>query len=226
MTVRDGGCCTQTGAAHDVLAEISSTEVTSEVAAIRAAGFRLLLARGQPVPLTDVAAAAGVDAAAVDRAVAEAGGRVEVDAGGDLVGIAGLSVAPTPHQIAIGGATRWTWCALDAVGILGALEATGTITSTDPHSGQAIRIEFVNGEPDDVAALFVVAGFDASNAREEWCPLVNFFATEAEAEAWVAKRQLAGEVVNVAAIAEEAAAMWRPVAQPGAGLDQSERRNP
>jgi len=40
---------------------------------------------------------------------------------------------------------------------------------------------------------------------------VNFFATPADAEAWVATRQDTGDIVSVRQIAADATAMWRPV---------------
>jgi hypothetical protein len=46
-------------------------------------------------------------------------------------------------------------------------------------------------------------------------PIVNFFASRTDADAWVAANDLEGDVVSVAKVAENAAAMWRPVTDPG-----------
>ncbi len=45
--------------------------------------------------------------------------------------------------------------------------------------------------------------------------MVNFFATRADAEAWVAANDLEGDIVSVAQVADAAAAMWRPVTDRG-----------
>jgi hypothetical protein len=196
------------------LDELRKQTTTPEAAAIRAATFRLLLDEGQPVTTADLEVETGFDDSVIAEVIERGAGRVELDAQGNIVGIAGLTIYPTRHQLTIGTRTRWTWCALDAIGILGALEATGAIRSTDPRSGHAIEIDFVEGNPQGDAALFILGGYDGGNVREEWCPLVNFFTTHGEAEAWVAAHDLNGEIVSVVQVAEEAAAMWRPVTDP------------
>jgi len=208
-------CCsvpsTQTEAA-DALDEVRSHQTPPEVAALRSAGFRLLLEHGQPVTPEQLAAEAGLSEIQVtDLLATDLRGRVELDDDGNLLGLAGLTVAPTHHQLTIDAKTRWTWCALDAVGILAALEATGTIQSTHPNTGQGINIAFTNGQPDSDAVLFILGGYDGGNVREDWCPLVNFFSSTEDARAWVSENQLEGDVVSVTDITEEAAAMWRPV---------------
>lgn len=123
---------------------------------------------------------------------------------------------PTRHRLTVGDETRWTWCALDAVGILGALETTGSIHSTDPGSGAPVDIDFVDGYPSGDATLFILGGYDQGNVTKDWCPMVNFFTSRADAEAWVAEKDLDGDIVSVAEVADSAAAMWRPVTDPAA----------
>ncbi|MFQ5947760.1 MAG: organomercurial lyase [Acidimicrobiia bacterium] len=165
------------------------------------------------MPVEELAAAAGLDIGQVDDILASrrAQGRVQFDDHGRLIGIAGLTIEPTRHQLHLGATTRWTWCALDAVGILGALQATGTVQSTDPRTGNPVGIDFTDGEPQGDTTLFILGGYDGSNLVEEWCPLVNFFATPADAQAWVYANHLEGDIVSVARIAADAADMWRPV---------------
>lgn len=199
---------------NDALAGIRSLSVNEEAARVRSAGFRLLLETGSRVEPADLADAVGIDVARVRQAIAKATGRVEIDGDGRLLGIAGLTITPTSHEITIGDRRRWTWCALDAVGILGALESTGTIRSTDPRTGEEVRIEFVCGRAEGDATMFLLGGSGGGNVRQNWCPNVNFFATRESAQAWVADRDLNGDVVAVADIADEAATMWRPVVDP------------
>jgi Alkylmercury lyase len=201
----------------EVLAELRSEEVAPEVAALRSAGFQLLLEHGQPVERDEWAEAAGVDQTTLTEVLerATARGRVELDPDGRLLGIAGLTIEPTRHRLDING-TRWTWCALDAIGILGALQADGTVYSTAPGTGEDIEITFRNGIPDGDATLFILGGHDDVNVVEAWCPLVNFFISHRAAEEWVATQQLEGDIVSVAQVAEEAAEMWKPVVDLGA----------
>ena len=197
--------------AMDDLVEASATSPEAE--ALRSSGFRLLFDGGRPVDVDRWATAAGVDVETLHEIIETSGssGRVQFNAEGSLIGIAGLTVEPTRHELNIDGTIRWTWCALDAVGILGALGATGTICSTEPQTNDAIEIVFVQGEPTSGATLFILGGYDGSNVVEDWCPLVNFFATRRDAEVWVAAEGLDGDIVSVSSIATQAAEVWRPV---------------
>lgn len=193
-----------------------ATEATPEVIAVRSAGFRLLLEDGRPIDREEWAAAAETDIGALNTILegTETKGRVALDTEGRLVGIAGLTIEPTRHEVEIDGTTRWTWCALDAIGILGALEADGIVLSRDPRRGNEVRIAFTDGKPDDDATLFILGGYDGANAVEEWCPLVNFFSSRQDAEEWVQSEGLEGDIVSVTEIASQAADMWHPVVDP------------
>ncbi len=197
----------------DVLTEIRDEELAPDDAALRSAGFRLLLEHGNPVAQEEWAAAADVDQAILSEVLdtARARGRVELDSDGRLVGIAGLTIEPTRHRLDIDSNERWTWCALDAIGILGALQSDGTVYSTDPNTGDDIEIPFRKGHPDGDATLFILGGHADVNVKEAWCPMVNFFTSRHAAEEWVEARKLDGDIVSVARIAEEAATMWGPV---------------
>lgn len=208
-------CCTPSSSveASTALDELRAEETPADVAAIRHAGFRLLLETGEPVTVDDLIATTDVTPARVTEIFdsARSRGRVEFDGQGRLIGLAGLSLTPSRHQLTIDDNTRWTWCALDAVGILGALGATGSVRSTDPQTHETVEIAFTDGQPDADAHLFILGGFSKGNVREDWCPQVNFFASHDAAESWVAARGAQGDIVAVKDIAAEAAEMWRPV---------------
>lgn len=195
-----------------------AAEASPEVTAARSAGFRLLLEEDRPVDRAEWAAAAGTDVEALNTILegAETKGRVQLDTEGRLIGIAGLTIEPTRHKVEINGTTRWTWCALDAIGILGALEADGIVHSKDPRRGDEVRIAFTDGEPDGDATLFILGGYDGDNTVEEWCPLVNFFSSRQDAEEWVQRQGLKGDIVSVTEIASQAADIWLPVVDPAA----------
>ncbi len=208
-------CCCSTPETEDFgsIRDIRAEDVPPDVTAIRAAGFGLLLDKGEPVNVSRLAAAAGLSARRVEEALASASdrGRVEFDDDGQLLGIAGLTITPGRHEIGLKNETRWTWCALDAVGILGAIDATGIVRSTDPQTGEVIEIAFVDGKPKTDAHLFILGGFSDGDVRRDWCPQVNFFATHDAAEKWASSQKREGDVVSVTEIAAEAAEMWLPV---------------
>lgn len=207
------GCCTPDAVHDTALDEIRDETTTPDVAALRHAGFTLLLETGEPVTVDDLISATTIDPARVHEILesVRARGRVEFDDQGRLIGIAGLSLTPSRHELTVDGKTRWTWCALDAVGILGALRATGTVMSSDPQTGETIEINFAKGSPDADAHLFILGGFSDGNVREDWCPRVNFFASRDAAKAWVNDNEMDGDIVSVADVAAEAAEMWKPV---------------
>ena len=207
-----GDCCRAGARTPEGIAEIDSRRISPEMADVRSAGFALLLEEGRPVPPIDVATASGVSEIEVEARVAEAvaAGRARLDDSGDLIGIAGLSVVPTRHRVDIDDRTRFTWCALDAVGILGALEADGRVTSIEPDTGDRIVIDFVGGVPAGAASMFILRGYDGSNVVDEWCSQVNFFVDAVAAEA----HHRDGDIVSIADVAGEAAQMWGEVVRP------------
>ncbi len=105
-------CCSAPGVESDVnptdddtaaLDEIRGDETPVDVAAIRSAGFNLLLDTGLPVTVDDLIAATELPSERVAEifASARARGRVEFDDAGRLIGTAGLSLPPSRHQITI-----------------------------------------------------------------------------------------------------------------------------
>ena len=69
-----------------------------------------LLSHGSPITVTELAEAAGVDAA--DLANAPAGEDIEYDDERRIVGW-GLTLNPTPHTFVVNGHRLYTWCAAD-----------------------------------------------------------------------------------------------------------------
>lgn len=181
--------------------------------ALRRAGFRLLLEKGRPITIQEWADAAGVPDETVVTLIDDQPGRVELDAEKCLVGLAGLSVTPGRHELQIEDQVRWTWCALDAVGIMGALGASGVIRSTDPHTGDLIEISVTGGQLEGNAAIFIANAY-GGNVRQAWCPLVNLFTSQTSAEAWAADNDTDGDIFGVADISENSAELWRPLIDP------------
>ena len=206
----DSCCSVPSTSSSEALDQLeASTSPSDELALLRSSGFRLLLREGRPIERGEWSAAAGLEPEALNGMLASSRvkGRVQLDDHGRLLGIAGLTVEPSRHQLTIGDEIRWTWCALDAVGILGALEATGSIHSTDPGTGDPVDIDFVDGYPAGDATLFILGGYERGNVIEDWCPMVNFFTSRADAEAWVAEKDLVGDIVSLAGMS----LTWAPL---------------
>lgn len=182
--------------------------------ALLAAAFWKILGSAAAATPAQLAAAAGVPAESVaeDLAALAAAGRIRRTASGDVLGSLGLTGIPTSHEVRIGDARRYTWCALDAVGILGALDSDGRIDSTNRATGGRFRVDFAAGSPtghDPSWVLFIAARREVSSVIDEWCPLVNFFEDAAGASSWAAERGVAGESLTLAEATRFGARFWR-----------------
>jgi hypothetical protein len=183
---------------------------------VRTAAFREILATGRPVPVTSLAAATATGEADV-RAAADrllAAGRARIDEHGNVTAAAGLSVTPTRHRLQTRHGSRWTSCAYDALGILGALGTDGEVTSSSPLTGQPIRVPFDQGHPvANKAVLFLADEPEGCRPNDEWCPNVNLFEDESSAVAWARAEAASGRAVSPREGTELGAAEWRPLVE-------------
>jgi alkylmercury lyase len=189
--------------------------------ALLARAFWLLLDHGRPVEVGALADALEREPAAVAAAVdrLEQAGLTRRDPVGRLLGSHGLSVTPTQHELTVDGQRRWTWCAFDAVGILGALEADGRVRSRSPHSGTPIELGFHGGWPDATEAVVFLAEGPCRSVIDDWCPLVNLFENDQAATAWARQHGIAGAARPVAQATQLGAAAWRAYLWPGTTPD-------
>ncbi len=107
---------------------------------------------------------------------------LEHDPSGELVGVAGLSRARTPHELKFGQRTLYAWCAFDCMFLPELLGAPLVVRSTCPASGEEITlrvsaraVEHVT--PKDTVISFVTpdAADVAQNLRPAFCRKVRFF---------------------------------------------------
>jgi hypothetical protein len=196
-----------------MFAEVT-TQLTGADRVVREAAFREILAGRpwDPTSATDL----GIDAASIMAAVdhlVEAG-RARTDEHGRVTAAAGLSTDPTPHHIQVGSDPRWTNCAYDALGILGALEADGGIESRSPATGKKIHVRFERGRPvGSDAVLFLADQSGCSRPNEDWCPNVNLFEDGSRAERWAEERGVVGRVVSLEDGTKLGATEWRPLVE-------------
>jgi alkylmercury lyase len=147
-----------------------------------------LLSHGSPITVTELAEAAGVDAA--DLANAPAGEDIEYDDERRIVGW-GLTLNPTPHTFVVNGHRLYTWCAADTLMFPTILGTQAHVESTCPATGTVIRltVDPAAGVSDVSPATAVISipaaqDLDDARVRASCCNPGRFFATAAAAGDW------------------------------------------
>lgn len=116
---------------------------------------------------------------------------------------------PSRHELQIGGRRFWTWCAYDAVGILGALRIDGTVPSNSVATGRPLEVIFRLGLPQtDTIVIVMPEASGCDNVVEEWCPRVNFIEDEQTARSWLHSKGLVAEVVPIAEASRRGTSAW------------------
>jgi hypothetical protein len=140
---------------------------------------------------------------------------------GRIVACLGLSVVPTEYVVSLGDRTVWTWCAKVALGVLGTADVDGRVESRCAETGQSVTLEFEGDrpKPSDVAVFWPTSDYASSctSAREQLCTNINFFESEAAAEAWTARKDIPGEVLPVAEATKRSIVWARELGAMGGG---------
>ncbi len=148
-----------------------------------------LLARGKPVSVEEIAAAAGKSPEEVQLAIGQVAG-VDRDEQGRIVG-AGLSLVPTPHRFEVEGRTLFAWCALDTLIFPVILGRPANIESPCRGTGEPVRVEATPAGIETVeppsAVVSVVEPKDVANIRGVVCENVHFFSSPEAASWWLEK---------------------------------------
>jgi|SRR5882724_8128317 len=184
-------------------------------AALLATAFGLVLDPGEPATLAQLTALTGCDPESVEGDLQQLSGigRVQRTADGAVSGCLGLTLEPSNHAICVNGALRHTWCALDAFGIMGALQATGWIDSRNGETGRRFRVDVETGAPADPGrpwVVFILERQTIASVIAEWCPMVNIFEDEQAAQAWAAAKGVTGQCLSLAETAAVGTDLWRP----------------
>ncbi len=157
------------------------------------------LAKGSPVPATQLAAALDVPVESAEDLLGTDSirGLVYPDEEGNVLGFGGLAAKPMPHKLDLDGRTLWTWCAWDSLFIPEILGEQAEVESRDPQSGAAIRLtvtpEGVRSQvPETTVVSFVALDAELFNSSAEnvmgsFCHFVFFFESRESGEAWAAK---------------------------------------
>jgi len=150
-----------------------------------------LLARGRPITVTELTAAAGVELD--DLRNAPAGHEIEYDEEHRIVGW-GLTLNPTPHTYTVDGQHLYAWCAADTLLFPAILGRPARIESRCPTTDTVIRltVDPQAGVSDLSPATAVISipgsqAIDITHVRATTCNPGRFFATAEAAEDWVAQ---------------------------------------
>lgn len=161
-----------------------------------AVGIYRLLARGEPVSPTDVAAATDIRSGRVEEALDSWPG-VYRDEEGRVVGFWGLAIAPLEpeYRVHVDGRTVYTWCAWDNLFIPTILGTAARVEAACPVTGENISLvvdqhEVRELEPSGaVVSIVIPEGPFGYDVIESFCHRVLFFASEAAGSAWVAEHE-------------------------------------
>lgn len=109
-----------------------------------------------------------------------------------------FAAAPTPHQVMVqGGPTVSANCAVDALGIGAMLGKDSNVASADAVTGQPVTAAQRDGvwtwEPPGVVVFVGSSG--PGTITDSCCPVINFFASEANARDHQRSLGLTGEVL-------------------------------
>lgn len=156
--------------------------------------YRLLL-RGKPVTPGEIASNVGVDERAVEAALGRWPG-VFRDGRGRIVGFWGLAVRGMPHRFSTSEGDITTWCALDPLLIAPLITDLARVESTDPVTGERIRLTVtphgvIDLEPAAaVLSMLSPEGTFDHDVVQSFCHFVHFFASEKSGRRWVADHPL------------------------------------
>ena len=149
-----------------------------------------LLAEGHPVPVNRLVQASGATSESVERALA--GGRVEVDDDGDIIQLYGVTLSQTLHRIESEHTVLFACCALVSHVVPRLLTRRMRVTSTDPVTGDSVRLLIAPGgllsvEPESAMASMIVT--DEIDLEEDaplyFCDHVHHFTTRSAAAEFI-----------------------------------------
>ena len=173
------------------------------------AGFAALW-RGDPLSPSDLLPT-HLAAALVAKELATHG-RAELDAGGRVTGIHGLTMRPTRHRFTVAGRQHQTWCAFDSIGIPAAL-AVDAVAHTDcPACERQLTIVIHRGEPEPGEPVLWMPNGSVRNLIDDFCAKTDLYCNREHLERAVDTTRISGEVNDLRAAAALGRDTWADVA--------------
>ena len=182
---------------------------------LRQVAFALLLRDREPVEVTDLAGAIGMDVGAARAAViglAQAGW-LDLDESGRVVGAAGLSLATRPHQLTLRDHPFRTWRAYDSLGIAAALAADAQVETACGQCGTSITLAFRGGVPDRSGPERLWLAVGGTDLRGSFCTPTVLLCSEDHGAAWSLAQGGHGELLDLAEGARRGGTEWAGCAE-------------
>ncbi|MBQ0897039.1 alkylmercury lyase family protein [Micromonospora sp. U56] len=209
-------CCAQPGNAIRADRPHRAEQLPDRLRQVHRAILRHFAATGTAPTDADIRAAvngADLDTAQALRELARED-LVAVDAAGRLVAAYPFSPTPTPHIVSLDEVEVFAMCAIDALGMPFMLGTDATITSADPHTGQPVHVTITSGaatyQPPEAVIVYAATG-NAGRSVDTCCSTINFFASAANAQAWIAAHpSLAATVLDQ----DQAVTLGRDIFEP------------
>lgn len=130
--------------------------------------------------------------------------------GGTIIGIDGLTMGWTRHQLVLDGVTLWTWCAYDIVGIAAALGADAVGSTRCGGCRQQIEVVIREGRPEGSTAIGWLPDGSCSNVMAEFCPSALLFCSRTHLDEWrESEGPGSGAAFDVESLAERGRSDWR-----------------
>ncbi len=152
------------------------------------------LARGRPVALGEVAAAAGLPEARVSRILDRWPG-VYRDGDGAIIGYWGLALPEMGHEILVDGQQLYAWCAWDTLFLPQLLGKTAEVRSRCPATGEGLRLTVTPEGVQRIAPGGVHLSFVAPDPEgvqadiiSSFCHHIFFFASAEAGARWVKEK--------------------------------------
>lgn len=144
-------------------------------------------------------------AAAVERLVA--GGYLDRDRSGAVVGAGGLTLGPAPHSLVLRGRDYRTWCAYDAIGIAAALGEAAAVSTRCGVCGRTLALPLPAGATADrPERLWLSAG--GPRLRDDFCAPTVLLCSSEHAETWSERQGGRGRILDLATASRLGAGAW------------------
>jgi hypothetical protein len=177
---------------------------------IAAAGFVALWNERAPHPEELLPGSPGQARQATAELVAR--GRAEVDDNGRIVGIHGLTLRETRHDLLHAGRLHRTWCAFDAIGIPAALAIDAEAHSTCPACGDGLQVPIEGGHPVPSNIVLWLPSPTVRHLMTDFCAAADLYCGRDHLEQRIDPTRQPGEILKLAAAAALGQSLWADVA--------------
>jgi alkylmercury lyase len=144
-------------------------------------------------------------------------GRAEVDDGGRVVGVHGLTLRRTRHHFVHAGRSHPTWCAFDAIGIPAALALDAEARTTCRSCDHGLHIAIRRGHPEASGLALWLPSATVRHLMVDFCAAADLYCGRDHLEQRIDLARAPGEVMDLPGAAMLGREAWADVAGRGLG---------